>query len=168
MEYCGIDLHSKYGNVCVLSEEGEVVETSRLRTSRPALERYFTRERMRLVMEAGGSSEWVSRLLKSLDHEVIVTSTRRVRLIAESKLKNDEVDAEVLARLVRLDPEFLRPIQHRSEESQLQRSRMKVRRALVDARTSWINTVRKGAWFVRRALRVLCGSFYSPAPGVIT
>ena len=65
-----------------------------------------------------------------------------MRLIAESKLKNDRVDAEVLVRLVRLDSEFLKPIQHRSEEAQLLRANLKVRSAMVEARTKWINTVR--------------------------
>ena len=142
MEYCGIDLHAEYSQICILDEDGEVMETSRVRTSRKALERFFRRDRMRVVMEAGGSSPWVSRLLDSLDHEVVVCSPRRVRLIAESKLKNDKIDAEVLARLVRLDPEFLQPIQHRSEEAQLLRGNLKVRSAMVEARTKWINTVR--------------------------
>jgi len=65
---------------------------------------------MRIVLEAGGSSPWVSRLLGELGHEVTVCSPRRVRLIAESTLKNDKVDAEVLARLLRMDPGFLKPI----------------------------------------------------------
>jgi len=142
MEYCGIDLHAEYSQICILDEDGEVMETSRVRTSRKALERFFGRDRMRLVMEAGGSSPWVSRLLDSLGHEVVVCSPRRVRLIAESKLKNDRVDAEVLARLVRLDPDFLQPIQHRSEEAQVLRANLKVRSAMVEARTKWINTVR--------------------------
>ena len=142
MEYCGIDLHTEYSQICILDEEGEVMATSRVRTSRKALEGYFRRDSMRVVMEAGGSSPWVSRLVESLGHEVVVCSPRRVRLIAESKLKNDRVDAEVLARLVRLDPEFLRPIQHRSEEAQLLRANLKVRSAMVEARTKWINTVR--------------------------
>ena len=110
MEYCGIDLHAEYSQICILDEDGEVMETSRVRSSRKALERFFRREPMRVVIEAGGSSPWVSRHLEALGHEVIVCSPRRVRLIAESKLKNDRVDAEVLARLVRLDPEFLQPI----------------------------------------------------------
>jgi transposase len=142
MEYCGIDLHAEYSQICILDEDGEVMETSRVRTSRKALERFFRRGPMRVVMEAGVSSPWVSRLLESLGHEVVVCSPRRVRLIAESKLKNDRVDAEVLARLVRLDPEFLKPIQHRSEEAQLLRANLKVRSAMVEARTKWINTVR--------------------------
>jgi transposase len=65
-----------------------------------------------------------------------------VRLIAESSLKNDKVDAEVLARLVRLDPEFLKPIKHRSEQAQRLRGNLKVRSAMVEARTKWINTIR--------------------------
>ena len=142
MEYCGIDLHTEYSQICILDEEGEVMETSRVRTSRKALEGYFRRDPMRVVMEAGGSSPWVSRLVESVGHEVVVCSPRRVRLIAESKLKNDRVDAEVLARLVRIDPEFLKPIQHRSEEAQLLRANLKVRSAMVEARTKWINTVR--------------------------
>jgi transposase len=142
MEYCGIDLHAEYSQICILDEDGEVMETSRVRTSRKALERFFARDRMRVVMEAGGTSPWVSRLLDSLGHEVVVCSPRRVRLIAESSLKNDKVDAEVLARLVRLDPEFLKPIQHRSEQAQLLRANLKVRSAMVEARTKWINTVR--------------------------
>jgi transposase len=143
MEYCGIDLHQTYSRICIVDEDGEVIETSRVRTSRPALTKFFgRREPMRIALEAGGSSPWVSRVLEGLGHEVIVCSPRRVRLIAESTLKNDKVDAEVLARLVRLDPELLKPIRHRSEEAQLLRSHLKVRRAMVDARTKWINTVR--------------------------
>jgi transposase len=142
MEYCGIDLHAEYSQICILDEEGEVMETSRIRTSRKVLERFFRRGPMRVVMEAGGSSPWVSRIIESLGHEVIVCSPRRVRLIAESTLKNDRVDAEVLARLVRLDPEFLLPIQHRSEEAQTLRANLKIRSAMVEARTKWINTTR--------------------------
>lgn len=142
MEYCGIDLHAEYSQICILDEDGEVMEASRVRTSRKALERFFRREPLRVVLEAGGSSPWVSRLLETVGHEVVVCSPRRVRLIAESKLKNDRIDAEVLARLVRLDPEFLKPIQHRSERAQLLRANLKVRSAMVEARTKWINTVR--------------------------
>ncbi|MFV2073274.1 MAG: hypothetical protein ACC742_11580, partial [Thermoanaerobaculales bacterium] len=71
--------------ICILSEDGEVMETSRVRTSRAALNKFFgRREPMRMVLEAGGSSPWVSRLLDEFGHEVVVCSPRRVRLIAES------------------------------------------------------------------------------------
>jgi hypothetical protein len=38
--------------------------------------------------------------------EVMVAYPRRVRLIAESDTKNDRSDAEQLARLGRVDPDF--------------------------------------------------------------
>jgi hypothetical protein len=52
MEYCGIDLHAEYSQICILDEGGEVMETSRVRTSRKALERFLRRDPMRVVMEA--------------------------------------------------------------------------------------------------------------------
>jgi transposase len=143
MEYCGIDLHDRNSEICILDENGEVMERTRVTTTRTALRRFFSRRPpMRVAMEACGFSPWVSRLVAKCDHEVVVCNARRVRLIAESTLKNDKVDAEVLARLVRIDPEFLRPIQHRSEEAQRLRAKLLVRRSLVDARTGWINRVR--------------------------
>ncbi len=43
IEYCGIDLHTEQSQICILDEDGEVMETSRVRTSRKALERFFSR-----------------------------------------------------------------------------------------------------------------------------
>lgn len=143
MDYCGIDLHQKHSEICILDETGAVVERVTISTTRTGLDRYFGKsEPMRVAMEAGGSSPWVSRLIAGHGHDVVVCSPRRVRLIAESTNKNDREDAEVLAHLVRLDPAFLKPIQHRSEEAQRSRAKLLVRRALIDARTSWINQVR--------------------------
>jgi transposase len=73
---------------------------------------------MRICVEASGLSAWAERILVGLGHEVVVANAQRVRLIAESTLKNDAVDAETLARLVRMDVRLLRPIQHRSERTQ--------------------------------------------------
>ena len=143
MENCGIDLHQSNSEICILDESGEVMEKTSLRTTRKVLDRFFSgKPRMRVVMEAGGSSPWVSRLVERCGHEVVVCSPRRVRLIAESTMKTDGIDAEVLARLVRIDPGFLGSVTHRSEEAQLLRSKMTVRSSLVEARTKWINTVR--------------------------
>ena len=47
-------------------------------------------------------SAWISRLLRSWGHEVIVANPRRVLLIAESSRKNDKLDARMLARLARI------------------------------------------------------------------
>jgi transposase len=59
----------------------------------------------RIALETGMHSPWVSRLLSELGHEVIVAHARNVRLIGESRRKNDRLDARAPARLARIDPQ---------------------------------------------------------------
>jgi transposase len=143
MEYCGIDLHQNETEICVLDDSGAFVERARVKTSRETLRRRFDGlAPMKVAMEAGGSSPWVARLIESMGHDVVVCAPRRVRLIAESTMKTDEIDAEVLARLVRVDEGFLGRVTHRSESAQLQRGLMTARTALVSARSKWVHSAR--------------------------
>ena len=57
--------------------------------------------------------------MEECGHEVLVANARKLRLIyANNRRKTDEVDAENLARLARLDPKLLYPLKHRGEEAQ--------------------------------------------------
>jgi transposase len=87
-------------------------------------------------------SPWVSRLLSELEHEVIVAHARNVRLIGESRRKDDRLDARTLARLARIDPDLLGPVQHRSRKAQADLTVIRARAGLVRGRTSLINTAR--------------------------
>src|SRR5215211_4968503 len=104
----GLDLGDKYSYLCLIdTESGEVVEEGRLRTSPEAFRRrFFSEQPMRIAIEAGTHSPWVSRLLEEYGHEVLVANARKLRLIYANKRKTDEVDAENLARLARLDPKL--------------------------------------------------------------
>ena len=78
----GLDLGDRWSQLCVLDQEsGEVVEEGRVRTSREALARRFRGDRQRVVLEVGGQSPWISRLLHGLGDEVLVAHARQVRLI---------------------------------------------------------------------------------------
>ena len=59
---------------------------------------------MRIAVETGTHSPWASRVLEECGHEVLVANARKLRLIYANKQKTDEIDAENLARLARLDP----------------------------------------------------------------
>lgn len=143
MTYFGIDVHSKYSEICGVSEGGEVVERTRIPTTEASLRRFFSkRKSRRVVYEAGPSGPWLSRLLGEMGHEVTVVNPRRLRLIAESSLKSDVEDAEVLARLSRMDLGFLHPVHQRSEGAQELRSHLRVRSMLVRSRQALINSVR--------------------------
>jgi len=65
-----------------------------------------------------------------------------VRLIAENDSKSDGVDAELLARIGRVDPSLLKPIVHRGEQAQRDRILIQARDGFVRARTQLINQVR--------------------------
>jgi transposase len=73
-----------------------------------------------MVIEAGAHSPWVSRLLESIGHSVVVANARKVRLIYESDRKNDRLDARMLARLGRVDVELLAPVRHRGAQAQIE------------------------------------------------
>jgi transposase len=98
--------------------------------------------RSRVALETGMHSPWVSRLLTGLGHEVVVAHARNVRLIGESRRKDDRLDAQTLARLARIDPQLLCPVKHRSAKAQSDLTVIRARAGLVRARTALINTAR--------------------------
>ena len=141
----GLDLGDKYSHLCLIDQEsGEVIEEGRLRTTPEALRRRFCSEQqpLRIAIEAGTHSPWVSRVLEECGHEVLVANARKLRLIYTNKRKTDEIDAENLARLARVDPKLLYPLKHRGEHSQAHLAIIRSREALVGSRTQLVNHVR--------------------------
>jgi transposase len=143
----GIDLGDKYSHLCLLdNESGEVLEEGRLRTTPEALRRRFSSEQqqpLRIAIEAGTHSPWVSRVLEQeCGHKVLVANPRKTKLIYSNKRKTDEIDAENLARLARVDPKLLYPLKHRGESSQAHLAIIRSREALVGTRTQLVNHVR--------------------------
>jgi transposase len=139
----GLDLGDRNSWYCVLDEAGQIRQEQRVRTSAKALQEVFgAMPRSRIALEIGTHSPWVSRLLTELGHEVIVANARKVRLIGESRKKDDRMDARTLARLARIDPELLYPVKHRSVQAQADLSVIRARAALVRARTGLVNAAR--------------------------
>jgi transposase len=139
----GMDLGDQSTYYCILDEAGEVMVEQKLPTTKQAMQQVFGRiPRSRVALETGLHSPWVSRQLTELGHEVIVAHARNVRLIGESSRKDDRLDARMLARLARLDPRLLSPVQHRSAEAQAHLTVIRARAALVGARTALVNSAR--------------------------
>jgi transposase len=140
----GLDIGDKYSYLCLIdTQSGEVIEEGRLRTSPEAFRRRFASERpMRTAIEAGTHSPWASRVLEECGHEVLVANARKLRLIYSNKRKTDQIDAENLARLARLDPKLLYPLKHRGEDSQAHMAIVRSRQAMIGCRTQLVNHVR--------------------------
>src|SRR5271157_5939019 len=95
----GLDLGDRSSWFCVLDEAGEVVSEKNLGTTPKAMKEVFAAmPRSRIALETGMHSPWVSRLLSELGHEVIVAHARNVRLIGESRRKDDRFDAMTLGQ----------------------------------------------------------------------
>src|SRR5437879_7300715 len=139
----GLDLGDRSSYYCVLDEAGNIVLEEKVATTPKALgTRFAAMPRSRIALETGMHSPWVSRLLSGLGHETIVAHARNVRLIGESRRKDDRLDAQTLARLARIDPQLLSPVKHRSAQAQADLTVIRDRAGLVRAGTAVINTAR--------------------------
>jgi transposase len=163
----GLDLGDRYSYLCLIDmQSGEVIEEGRLRTTPEALRRRFASEpSVRIAIETGTHSPWVSRLLEECGHEVLVANARKLRLIYANKRKTDEIDAQNLARLARLDPKLLYPVRHRGEDSQAHLALIRSRQALIGCRTQLVNHVRGAVKsFGARLPKCPARSFHKRAP----
>jgi len=139
----GIDLGDRFSQIVCINAMGKGIGEGRISTTATAMEKQFgTVEPKLIAIETGTHSPWVSRLLARLGHHVTVANSRKLRLIYENQRKNDRVDAEYLARLVRLDRKLLCPVEHRNERAQQHVALIRARDEAVETRTRLINHVR--------------------------
>jgi transposase len=142
-ETVGLDVGDRFTQVCILDDDGEMLEEGRVPTTPRAFrQRFAAMPSARLVLEAGTHSLWASRLLSELGHEVVVANPRMLRFIYGNTSKNDRADAGYLARVGKLDPSLLHPIVHRSGESQAHLALLRSRDVLVRSRARLVGHAR--------------------------
>ena len=142
--YIGLDLGDRQTHYCILDESGEIAAAGQLATTAEEFEAYFRLiPKSRLAMEVGTHSPWLDALLKELGHEVYVANVRKMEGGKKRRRrKNDKVDAQRLARLVKADPRLLYPIQHRGAKARQGLMFLRLRDALVSSRTKLITCIR--------------------------
>jgi transposase len=152
MDNIGLDLHKRESQLCILTDDGEIVE-QRIRTSR---ERFTAvlgpRPPARVLLEASTESEWVARHLEHLGHEVIVADPSFAPMYAtrRRRVKTDRRDARTLAEACRLGA--FRCAHRLSEVQRHVRAELAVRDALVRTRTRYVGVIK--ALVRRDGLRV--------------
>lgn len=155
MESIGIDVHKNESQICILTEDGEIVEM-RIATRR---ERFADvlgkREKARVLIEANTEAEWVARALEELGHEVVIGHPGYEAMYSTRgrAAKTDKRDARALADACRLGN--YKAVHRVSEEQRKVRAELAVREALVRTRTRYISVVRS----------VLRGDGYRVRPG---
>jgi transposase len=138
----GIDAHTRYVKVVVVSSTGErVLGPVRVNATAPTrlvtlLEPYRP---LRAVVETSSAWPWVQHVLQTAEVTFVLAHAKRLRAIAEATYKSDDIDAELLARmeLAGLIPSVYVTPHAQREWATLIRHRV----ALVGQRTALVNRV---------------------------
>lgn len=139
----GLDLGDKKHAICVLDQEGEIIDERTITNHRESLRRLSLKyPKARVAFEVGSHSPWIKRFFAELEHEVFVANPRKLRAIYTSDRKSDRNDARMLARIARIDPKLLHPVEHGTEEAQRDLLQIKLRNNLVRQRVDIIASVR--------------------------
>ena len=78
MNFIGIDLHKNSSQVCILTDDGELIER-RIKTDRESFDKLFAGvPPARILVESSTESEWCARHLEGLGHEVIVADPNAI------------------------------------------------------------------------------------------
>lgn len=157
----GVDLHRRVSQIAVLTPDGEITQ-HRFPNNNGMLEQFFAElPAARVAVEATGTWWWLVDLLEAAGHQPILSNPKQTKAIAAARLKNDRVDAERLAFLLRADllPQVWIPPAALREARELLRYRL----SLVGVRTIIKN--RLGALLARRNLEPQHGRRWMTATG---
>jgi transposase len=139
----GLDLGDAQHAYCVLDADAKIVARGRVRNDRESLSQLLGKwGGAKVILEAGTHSPWIVRLLEAAGHPVVLANPRKTRSIWQNKQKDDDRDAEQLARLGRADPSLLHPLKHRGEQTQRDLIWLKTRDLLVRQRGDAVRTIR--------------------------
>ena len=106
MFYAGLDIHQKFIYATVLDGKGKVVQQGKFPTTEPDFDNFLgfmPPKQVKIVMESCGIWEDFYDLLEGKGYDVCLANPQGVKAIAAAKIKNDKVDSEVLAKLLKAD-----------------------------------------------------------------
>jgi transposase len=134
MRSIALDVHRDFCEVAI-KDGAEVRSAGRIKTNRAELERFAQSlgGDDQVALEATGPALEIKRLLEPHVGRVVIANTRKLRAIAEAKVKTDKVDAQTLCEL--LAAGFLPEVFGPEEETRALRRRLQRRGALVRQRT---------------------------------
>jgi transposase len=141
MNFIGFDLGKTSSQVCIITEDGELIER-RIKTAREHIGKLLADcTPSRILLETSTESEWVARYLEELGHQVVVADTNFAPMYAtrSRRVKTDKRDARTLAEACRLGA--YRAAHRTSDEQRHLRGQLAVREAMVRTRSRYITLI---------------------------
>ncbi|MFQ5817629.1 MAG: IS110 family transposase [Terriglobia bacterium] len=104
MLHVGVDLHKRFSQVAILDQKGVITE-QRIEHQGTQMEEFLCglEPGSQVAVEATGSWHWFVDMVESTGHQVHLSHPKQTKAIAHARLKNDRMDAERLAYLLRAD-----------------------------------------------------------------
>jgi len=103
MNYIGIDFHKHFTHFAVLNQSGELLRRARIRSEKEALIEFIVNvgRPIKAALEATRNWYWVFETIEPLVDDLKLAAPHKIRIIAESTVKTDKIDAKVIADLLR-------------------------------------------------------------------
>ena len=100
--YVGLDIHKKTCQAIICTEKGDVVKQGRIPTNKEQIKEFFSKHgKITIAIEACNHWEHIFDTLETAGYTVVLAHPLKTRIIAESRVKTDTVDATILAHLLR-------------------------------------------------------------------
>jgi transposase len=142
MIHVGVDLHQRFCYMTALEARGKMVQAGPVTNEKAALRKYFRQFRgqtVQVAVEACGFWPAFREVVEPEVERLVLVHPQRVKAIASAKLKNDRVDSQTLAHLLRCD---LLPESWKADRNtQARRQQVRLRLTLVRQRTRLKNQV---------------------------
>ena len=139
----GMDLGNRKHTVCALDQTGNVLWRKDVANTPEALKPFFEENAGATVaMETGLCCRWVSALAKSCGCDALVGNARKLAAIWQSKQKNDENDALLIAELARASRRLFHLVELRDDARHEMVQVIELREVAVSQRTQAVNSVR--------------------------
>lgn len=103
MIYIGMDIHKYFIQGVAIDEKGRKVRELRFKNNREEIKRFIESfgSKVRVAIEGTFGWQYVYDILESLRVETTLVNIRRTKVIAESKIKTDKLDALSIAQCLR-------------------------------------------------------------------
>lgn len=137
--YCGLDFHKNSAELCVLDQDGKVIEQVRVKTEL-LVQFLVNRKNYHIAIEASGGVFDVVARLKACGHQVTIINPAQFRAIGIAGKKTDKKDARALATALRLG--FVPEVHQKTIYSRRLKSLLASRDLVVRNRTQLINHIR--------------------------
>lgn len=143
----GMDVSDRKTQVCVMEKAGatpRIVMETAIPTTKEGLAKFLSAQDRAtpVAFETGTHCRWMNEVAEGMGFKVYVANPCRLRMITQSKTKNDVNDARMLARLALSDPGLLHPVRLRGPEHQRMINLHEMRNLLVKQRTGAVVQLR--------------------------